>query len=508
MFGKNDSKGSGSYTNTNGAGTSYLRNTIKARVFTGDSVIEDKLTKCQLYWKYYNNIHWAQNNDSLLSFNYVRAVIDKVVSFIIGKEGFEMNLYDTYGDNVDEDIERVYESLLNYNWNRNKKKVFLQKLLQMGSICGDAYVFLLPNVTSGYVEYVLLDSRMVVPLFEDGDYSVKVGYRVVKLLGTNDKEYIQKVTEYTPKNVKTYYVKETGNDSEKFEVENTDNDYDFLPIVHIENIAMSDTYGGKSDMEDIVKINKIFNEMSEDIKNIIDYYAQPTTVITGGTVGQLKRGLNQIWSGLPSEAHVFNLGLGEDLGASTSYLKMLKEAIHDLSGVPEEVLSKVQHISNTSAAALQMLYQPIIQVADKKCVSYGEGIEEINRMTFMMYSTNLPKHPLFLKMPAKAKSADTAKSFFDRYKAETLWKYNLPNDRLSMLNEATLEMSNRVGSRREIMERLGKKNIPKLMEEIVADSKEKVEFEKLLEDAKESNKKQLEDAKQPDEKPKLPAEKP
>ena len=120
---------------------------------------------------------------------------------------------------------------------------------------------------------------------------------------------------------------------------------------------MSDSYGGKSDMEDIVKINKIYNEMAEDVKMIIDYYAQPTTVITGGTAGQLKRGTNQIWSGLPSDAQVFNLTLGEDLSASMGFLKMLKDAIHELSGVPEEVLSKVQHISNTSAAALQMLYR-------------------------------------------------------------------------------------------------------------------------------------------------------
>ena len=66
--------------------------------------------------------------------------------------------------------------------------------------------------------------------------------------------------------------------------------------------------------------------MAEDIKNIIDYYAAPTTIVTGGTIGQLQKGVNQIWSGLPSDANVFNLGLGEDLGASnellTHFLKM------------------------------------------------------------------------------------------------------------------------------------------------------------------------------------------
>ena len=147
--------------------------------------------------------------------------------------------------------------------------------------------------------------------------------------------------------VKTYFVKETGANADKFEVEEKPNDYDFIPIVHIENIPMSDSYGGKSDMEDIVKINKIYNEMAEDVKMIIDYYAQPTTVITGGTAGQLKRGINQIWSGLPSDAQVFNLTLGEDLSASMGFLKMLKDAIHDLSGVPMQLYHPEMRVNSS-----------------------------------------------------------------------------------------------------------------------------------------------------------------
>jgi len=485
MFGK-DKTQLANYTGKNTSGTSMLQNTIRAKVYSGDSVIENKLTNCQLYWKFYNNNHWAKNNDKLLSFNYVRAIIDKVNNFIIGKAGFEVNISDTYGDEISEDLETVYEALINYNWKQNKKKTLLQKILQMGSICGDVYVFLLPNTTKGYVEYVLLDSRTTIPMFNNGDYNDIIGYKVVKILGQNDKEYIQKVTEYTKGKTKTYYIKETGQDADKFEVEEKENDYDFIPIVHIENIPMSDSYGGKSDMEDIVNINKIFNEMAEDVKMIIDYYAQPTTVITGGTVGQLKRGLNEIWSGLPADASVFNLALGEDLSASTNFLKILKDAMHDLSGVPEEVLSKVQHISNTSAAALQMLYQPIIQVADKKSVSYSEGIEEINRMTCIIYAQNISSHPLFAKLPEEAK--DKPKSYFLRNKAEPVWKYNLPNDRLSMLNEATIELDQRLGSRREIMERLGKKNIPKILSEIESDTAEKIDIESKIGSKKEEPK--------------------
>ena len=484
MFDKNCKTNTG-YINPNTEGTNTLRALVGAKIYAGDPMMEEKLTKYQLYWKFYNNQHWNKNNDKLLSFNYVRALIDKVNSFMIGAEGFELNIKDFFGDSIAPDLETSYEALLNYNWRSNHKKVFLQRLTQMGSICGNAYVFLVPNIQDGYIEYRLLDSRVTIPMFDNGDYSRIKGYKSVKQLGYNDKEYILHITEYTVGNVKTYYTKETGEKAEQFEVENVTNSYPFLPIVHIENLPMSDSYGGRSDVEDIVKINKIYNEMAEDIKMTVDYYAQPTTVITGGTVGQLKRGINQIWSGLPPDANVFNLSLGEDLSASMNFLKLLKDSMHDLSGVPEEVLSKVQHISNTSAAALQMLYQSIIQIADKKSVTYSEGIETINMLTGIMFALSINDHPLLKKLPKDARSTDvtTLRQFYFRYRTETIWKYSLPNDRRAQLDEADIELRNKLASRREIMERLGKLNIPKIQAEIREDIEQDIKDQKELKQA-------------------------
>jgi len=487
MFANNDRSQLASWT-PNASGTAMLQDTVRAKIYSGDGIIEEKLVKYQLYWNYYNNKHWAKNNDKLLSFNYTRAIVDKVNNFMVSGTGFEMNIKDTYGEQVDTELETTYEALLNYNWLLNKKKSFLKKLLQMGGITGDAYVFLFANSDKGFVEYKLMDTRTCIPLFNNGDHTDIIGYRIVSPLGVNINDYIQKVYEYTKSKTSIYFVKDTGDNATRFEALETVNDYGFIPIVHIENIPMSDGFGGKSDVEDIVKINKVYNEMTEDIKLIIDYYAQPTTVITGGTVGNLQRGINQIWSGLPADASVFNLSLGEDLSASMAFIKLLKEAMHDLTGVPEEVLSKVQHISNTSAVALQMLYQSLIQVADIKAVTYGEGLADINKMTLVIYEKSLGNHPLYTKLKSKVESLNIftpevpykVELFVTRFTTEIKFKYSLPNDRLQMLNEITLELSNKIGSRKEAMERLGKANIPLLMTEIDAD----IELNKKIEETK------------------------
>lgn len=471
MFnGEQGKKSSNRYDNVNAGGTSELRNSVRARVYSGDSFMEQKLTQYQLYWQFYTNRHWGKNNDRLLSFNYCRAIIDKVNKFLAGKTGFEVNIYDIYGKEVPEIVEENMEAVVSYTWLMNKKAILVQEILQMGGICGDAYVFLSPDDARECVKYTLLDSRNTIPYFENGNHEKVIAYKVVQPLYYNDKKYIQKVTEYTKEETKTYYKKETSESADKYDFSSTPHDLGFIPIVHIKNTPNSDAYGGISDIQDIVKLNKIYNELSEDMKAIVDYYAQPTTVITGATVGQLKRGISQIWSGLPADANVFNLSLNDNLGASQDFLKIIKDGIHDMSGVPENVLGKTQHVSNTSAAALQILYLPIIEQADSKWLTYGDGIEQINEMTFVIHKKFFPNHELSANISVDPK-------YYKRFRATPVFKYGLPSDRTVLLNEITLELTNHIGSRREAMERLGKRNIPLLMQQIEEDDAYKAENE-------------------------------
>ena len=112
----------------NKEGTNMLQSMIRSKVYSGDAIVEEKFVKYQLFWKYYNNNHWAKNNDKLLSFNYVRAIVDKVNNFMVSDEGFELNIKDTYGGQVSLDLDRIYEALLNFNWRQNGKKTLLKKI--------------------------------------------------------------------------------------------------------------------------------------------------------------------------------------------------------------------------------------------------------------------------------------------------------------------------------------------------------------------------------------------
>jgi len=304
----------------------------------------------------------------------------------------------------------------------------------------------------------------VFPTFENGDYN-KVTSLLIRqplLYDNNQNGYKLFVMEYTDKTVRTWFQKDVAiaKNTTHYEEKKSKNNYGFIPVVHIKNKPNSESYFGKSDANDILKINKIYNDLMQQLKAVIDYHVTPTTVITGASAKSLKKGLGQIWSGLPPEANVFNLGLDVDLSATVNYAKDLKTAMHELSDVPENALGKIQAISNTSAAALQITYHPLMQQANLKAVTYGEAIAKLNNMILRILQVENPEDERLVKI------LEMEPDFVSSMNVEPVFAYGFPKDKQDDLNKADTELRLKISSRREIMERMGKQNVPELMEEI------------------------------------------
>ena len=64
---------------------------------------------------------------------------------------------------------------------------------------------------------------------------------------------------------------------------------------------------------------------------------------------------------------------------------------------------------------------------------------------------------------------EKAPQFLSEMRIEPIFAYGFPKDKLDELNRAQMELNMKLGSRREIMERMGKQNIPDLLDEIDED---------------------------------------
>ena len=462
--------------------TNVLRSFVLQNIVQDNQWEIDRITKYYLYWKFYEGMHYKDFNDGMLSFNYVRAFIDKVNMFLLGNEAFTFRVQSFYSTMVPETIEKNAEELMMYHWGKSNKLQLAYEMLQMGGITGDCWIGVEWNAEERYCRVRVYDSRQCFVTFENGDYNKMESFLVRQPLDmeNNENKYRLFVQKWTKKEITTWYQKDVSIEESKlakYEEQSFQNKYGFIPIVHIKNKPNSAGYYGKSDANDILKINKVYNELMQQLKAVIDYHVTPTTIITGASAKSLKKGLGQIWSGLPAEANVFNLGLDVDLSASVSYIKDLKTAMHELSDVPENALGKIQAISNTSAAALQITYHPLIQQANVKAMTYGEGITKINSMILKILLAEEPDNPRlrglfeFVEIE-QGVPKEVAVDFLNEMRIEPIFAYGFPKDKIDELNRAQQELNMRLASRKEIMERLGKQNIPQLLEDIDNDQLE------------------------------------
>ena len=449
--------------------TDVLRSFVLQNIVQDNQWELDRITKYYLYWKFYDGMHYKDFNDGLLSFNYVRAFIDKVSMFLLGDEAFTFHVKSFYTTQIDQEVEKAAEELMMYHWGKSRKLQLAYEILQMGSITGDCWLGVHWDEVKKFCKITVYDSRQCFEEFENGDYTKRKAFLVRQPLDekANEKKYRLFVQRWTNDKVETWYQKDVSIEEHsvaKYEHKEYINKYGFIPIVHIKNRPNSAGYYGKSDANDILKLNKVYNELMQQLKAVIDYHVTPTTVITGASAKSLRKGLGQIWAGLPAEANVFNLGLDVDLSAAVNYAKDVKTAMHELSDVPENALGKIQAISNTSAAALQITYHPLKQQADIKAMTYGEGIAAVNTMILQILVEE-DKDNERLNIISQA-----IPDFIDSLFIEPVFAYGFPKDKMDELQRAQLELQMKLGSRREIMERIGKQNVPELMQEIDDDA--------------------------------------
>lgn len=190
-------------------------------------------------------------------------------------------------------------------------------------------------------------------------------------------------------------------------------------------------------------MNRELNEKATDISDIINYHGSPVTVLTGAKLKDLDRGANRMW-GLPEGAKVTNLVLEGDLAAATKYWETIRQAMFELTGTPEQALGKVQAISNTSGAALQIAYLPMMERRDIKVLTYGLGLRKVNRLIMKVTA---------LKDSTFGQKFDVLKG--NRYRNDVAFPDPMPQDEALELEKSRARLDLGLTTKRLELERSG-----------------------------------------------------
>ncbi len=311
--------------------------------------------------------------DDNVYLNFCRVVVDKGVSFLFGQDvAFE----------ADELAETEAETWLEAVWQANRKMSFLQKLALNGGVCGQAFVKILLR-PGGLPRLVLLDPETVSVRYAADDFEDVLGYVIrypSKDPQTGKPVFIRQRIEKD--GVRWTIVDERG-DAQSLNwqvVGETIWPYAFAPVVDGQNLPVPNEYWGASDLEaDLIQLQLNINFIMSNLARIIRYHAHPKTWGRGFSAKELNIAVDETIV-LPHEhAELRNLEMQSDLASSIELYKRLREALHEISRIPEVATGRVETSGNLSGVALQVLYQPLLEKTETKRRTYGDLLVELNR---------------------------------------------------------------------------------------------------------------------------------
>lgn len=438
-----------------------------------------RLNRYSLNWAMYLGHHTSyrrQAGEMQMVLNYYRAFTDFIINFTFSKGVMFRSTKAT---------EAIVPNLLERVWEvDNNKATVLWEIGQQGGVSGDCFIKVAyeegytdpaGGQHAGRVRILPLNSSFAFPEFHPHDRERLIRFKLKYRFWGTSLEGTRQVYTYT-EILTDDMIEEYINDEL---IDSRPNPLGVIPIVHIPNVRVSGSPWGLSDCNEIISINRSYNEIATDIADIINYHAAPVTVIIGAKISNLEKGANKVWAGLPKDAKVENLeGGGAGLKGAMEFMDRLKKAMHEMTGVPETALGQAMPVSNTSGVALSIMFQPLMNRYHQKIVQYSHGLERVNELvlrtlalkepetfTIDMDSDTLPKPEQLVQLDPNDP---------ETYRSYCHFPPPLPLDKLIVLNEIqsllSLGLQSKEGALRDLGEEFPEAKLQEIRQELIDDA--------------------------------------
>ena len=432
-------------------------------------------------WAWYLGHHWAYRREigePQLTFNWVRAFVDYLVNFSFGK-GVNFHSPEATAAIVPYSLKEVWET-------HNNKSAVLMEIGQLGSVSGDVFVKVayeppfmdaagVPH--EGRIRILPLNPAFCFPEWHPHDRTRMIRFKLkYKFWGTAQDgsrmvmTYVELMTEDT--------IEEYINDEL---IDRRPNVLGEIPIAYTQNFPVASSPWGLGDINDIIALNREYNEKATEISDIINYHAAPVTVITGAKASNLEKGARKVWAIGNKDAKVENLELETNFTGPLGYMELLKQSMHEMTGVPAQALGTMQPISNTSGVALAIQYQPLMLKHERKTIQYIPLFQRINELVMRHVFLFAPELAVYnpivsatMLKPDQMPELDPALPV--SYRSYVDWPSPMPMDTLIKINEIQAKMAMNLESRRGALRDLGvqfpDQKIREIFEEVLEDTKE------------------------------------
>ncbi len=315
----------------------------------------------------------ANEPDDNVRLNYCRLIVDKGVSFLFGEEvGWEV------GD-------EAADAWLEECWRANRALTTLQKIAINGAVCGHAWIKVQPG--QPFPRIIVLDPATVAVDWDPHDYERVVRYTISwhgRDPATGQALAMRQLIEPSSGNSEPVSWRildqESRGDRTSWEtISDVTWPRPWAPILGCQNLPAPNEFFGIADLEDDEQeVNRAINFVVSNNSRILRYHAHPKTwgagVATGKDLDVRPDGLTLFAN---PQAKLANLEMQSDLAANVEFYRVLKEALHEISRVPEIATGAVDRLGPLSGVALRVLYQSLIEKTQTKRRLYGDLLTDL-----------------------------------------------------------------------------------------------------------------------------------
>jgi len=339
----------------------------------------------QAYWNGYRSVfpNRLKNNATQETgqTNFLKIVTKTINWFLFGLKGVNIKLI---SEGKVDDVQEKLEKVLSANNFRdfcieavNSMLIFGDAFTQVGwEEADDSNEFFrkVNNIdTNGVCKLKVFDNFIVYPVVKERDIT-KIDYYIITNITNSTNQYDPIIEIYRPDVIEVYHDNRITRP--KFIVKNPINGD--LPITHLVNNGNPQSFYGISEFEDLYPINTEYVVKNDVFSEAVDRASLPPTIIKGAKKkGNIIFGINEVIQGLRPEASIEYLKFDNNLEPLREYLKEAEEKFYTIAGIPKIARGEETKISNTSSAAMKVLYYPLILRAGLKRPSIDRFITDI-----------------------------------------------------------------------------------------------------------------------------------
>ncbi len=404
----------------------------------------DRLRAYRENLAFYNGAQWVgapHRRERRLTFNYARAFVDKITSYVMTGMSFIIDPWDSSTE-ARERADRAQDALRQaYDANHLEQLDFDTEL--DAAILGDGCYKVTwdteerrvrvtaPDVQGLYAWWVADDVGRVWRVASRYTLSSEEAQMLYGVGGAQTAPGEQRVTvveEWTAGDLRLWVGDAL--------VQEKPNPYGFIPFIIFPNLREPKKFWGLSDVPPLVEPSRELNRAISQLSMILELSGNPIAVLEGVERAEdIAVQPGAVWE-LPEQARAYLLDLlqGGGIKLHVDFIDLIYRSLHDISEAPR--ISFGDNPRSLSGVALEMELSPLLQ--------------RVRRKRLIRMAVYKARNEMILRLLEKR----TGVSYLP-VKQRILWGPLLPQDRSRLVREQQTLVESGIQSRRRAMENLG-----------------------------------------------------